>query len=500
MSFARRLLSTVADSAKAAPAASAGARLPTAEPPGPSVSTLVPGPRSLELAREMQSVSDARSVQFFHDPHKSFGNYVADADGNYLLDCFGHIASLPLGYNHPNLVRAAQSPEWLPHLVQRPALGFSASAQWVHALRSSLISVAPQHLPAVLMTCGCGASANENAFKAAFIRKRVLERGGDTEPSREELESCMRNAEPGSPNSMCVISFQRGFHGRLMGTLSATRSKPMHKVDVPALSHWPAAPFPENAQDEERCLDAVDRLMRENRVAALVVEPVLSEGGDLHARPEFFRGLREITRRHEVALICDEVQTGVGATGRFWAHEYWGADAAPDMVVFAKKMQASGFYLRPEFMPPHAYRIFSTWNGDPLRALQAGVIINTVRDLMLTQRVERVGHYLLGEMRSMSGGSKLQNLRGLGTFIAFDMPDAQSRDDLVVRMRNRGVVIGGSGERTVRLRPALIFDTAHADVFLSLLSRELAGTSASGAFATPTSAPRSAGEAATETR
>jgi 4-aminobutyrate aminotransferase/(S)-3-amino-2-methylpropionate transaminase len=427
-------------------------------------------------------VSEARPIQFFHDPQQSFGNYVADVDGNKLLDAFCFIASLPLGYNHPNLIEAAQSPLWLPHLVQRPALGYSAPPEWAHTLRTKIMSVAPQGLASVQMTCGCGASAVENALKAAFIWKRALERG-NVDPTTTELESCMRNCEPGSPNSMAVVSFEHAFHGRLFGSLSTTRSKPIHKVDIPAFSNWPVLPFPQSEQDEARCLELVEKTFRAHRVAALIVEPILSEGGDLHASPAFFRGLRELTRLHQVAMVCDEVQTGVGATGRFWAHEYWsegleksgastGAEAAeiaPDMVTFAKKMQASGFFFKPEFLPPQAYRIFSTWSGDPLRALQASVIIDTVAADRLVERVRHVGEYLLEALRGLQQ-PLLERIRGRGTFIAFDLPNPTIRDRVLQDMRNCGVLVGGSGTKTIRLRPALIFGTHHADILLETLS------------------------------
>jgi 4-aminobutyrate aminotransferase/(S)-3-amino-2-methylpropionate transaminase len=455
------------------------------EPARPLVHTLVPGPRSLELARELQEVSEGRTVQFFHDPHKSFGNYVADVDGNLLLDAFCFIASLPLGYNHPNLVEAAQSPAWLPHLAQRPALGYSAPPEWVHTLRTKILSVAPQGLANVQMTCGCGASAVENALKAAFIRKRALERG-DVNPTTAELDSCMRNSEPGSPNSMAVVSFEHAFHGRLFGSLSTTRSKSIHKVDIPAFGNWPVLPFPKDEQDEARCLDLVDKTLSEQRVAALIVEPILSEGGDLHASPAFFRGLRELTRHYQVAMVCDEVQTGVGATGRFWAHEHWSeglektgqgvgtgaAELAPDMVTFAKKMQASGFFFKPEFLPPQAFRIYSTWSGDPLRALQASVIIDTIVADHLVERVHSVGDYLIHALADLNH-PLVERIRGRGTFIAFDLPSPAQRDHLLGEMRNQGVLVGSSGDKTVRLRPALIFDKHHADILLDILARVL---------------------------
>lgn len=211
---------------------------------------------------------------------------------------------------------------------------------------------------------------------------------GKADFSPEDLESCMKNHSPGSPD-LSILSFESAFHGRMFGSLSTTRSKAIHKVDIPAFD-WPTAPFPqlkypladhatENAAEETRCLEALESTLRERDrqgrdVAAIVIEPIQSEGGDRHASPAFFQGVREITRRMGKLMIVDEVQTGVGATGRFWAHEWWGnpGDGAgstgnkgkgPDMVTFSKKFQAAGFYYSEALFPSKPYRNFNTWMG-----------------------------------------------------------------------------------------------------------------------------------------
>lgn len=121
-----------------------------------------------------------------------------------------------------------------------------------------------------------------------------------------------------------------------------------------------------NAAEEQKCLRTTEELIRSyhNPVAAVVVEPIQSEGGDNHASPSFFQGLRDITLRNNVLLIFDEVQTGVGATGKFWAHEYWGLNTPPDIVTFSKQAQAAGYYLRDGALRPNkSYRQFNTWMG-----------------------------------------------------------------------------------------------------------------------------------------
>uniref|UniRef100_A0A915M1D8 Uncharacterized protein n=1 Tax=Meloidogyne javanica TaxID=6303 RepID=A0A915M1D8_MELJA len=174
--------------------------IPTSEPKAPLMRTEVPGPESKKLINEMETIHQATSVKFFADYEKSFGNYLVDADGNNLLDVYTQISSLPLGYNHPELIETARENRFL--VVSRPALGGYPRTDFVQTLKNSLGQVAPKglrHVQAML----CGTSANENAIKTAFIHYQTRKRGGKL-PSKEDMESCMNNEIPGSPN-LCVL-------------------------------------------------------------------------------------------------------------------------------------------------------------------------------------------------------------------------------------------------------------------------------------------------------
>lgn len=180
----------------------------------------------------------------------------------------------------------------------------------------------------------------------------------------------------------------------------------------------------ENTKEEERCLSIVQDTIKDWKekgkpVAALIVEPILSEGGDFHATPKFFQGLRKITQDNGVFMICDEVQTGVGATGTFWAHEKWGlgAENPPDMVTFSKKAQSSGFYHRLETRASLPLRAFGTWMGDPIRALQAREMINIIKRDNLVANTAEVGDYIYEGLRKLQEGvgkGKMYNTRGKG--------------------------------------------------------------------------------------
>ncbi|CAG9996520.1 unnamed protein product [Clonostachys byssicola] len=456
------------------------------EPGGPVLKTKIPGPQSTKHIKELSEVFETRSLSLLADYTRSFGNYIADTDGNQLLDVYAQIASIPIGYNNPALAKAAATPEMVRALINRPALGNFPSHDWAEILRTGILKVAPRGLPHVF-TALAGSDANELAYKAAFMHRRQQERGGyDVDFTAQELESVMNNQSPGS-SQLSILSFRTSFHGRLFGSLSTTRSKPIHKLDIPAFD-WPQATFPqlkypldqhaaENAKAEQASLDEVEHLIKTWHLppAALIVEPIQSEGGDNHASPSFFRSLRALTRKHNVLMIVDEVQTGVGATGKFWAHEHWGLpeDDSPDMVTFSKKAQTAGYYYRQASLQPNRpYRQFNTWMGDPARALLFRAIVDEVARLDLVENTARVGGYLYEQLEALAGRypELFVNLRGKGqgTFIAFDCP---KRDEFLARAKVEGINIGGSGATAVRLRPMLILREMHVDVLIEALDK-----------------------------
>ena len=198
------------------------------------------------------------------------------------------------------------------------------------------MDVAPRGMTRV---CGsmCGTCSVEGSYKHAMISYAQAKRGGmDVPPTQEDLNSSMMNQGPGSPN-YSILSFKSGFHGRLLGALSATRTNPLHKVDFPAFD-WPAAEPPRykyplsanvaynQEQDRTSLADVRSKISqwkteKNSEVVAVIIEPIMSEGGDNQISSEFAQGLQDITKDLGIYFIVDEVQTGVCMTGSFWAHE-----------------------------------------------------------------------------------------------------------------------------------------------------------------------------------
>uniref|UniRef100_A0A8B9HRD6 4-aminobutyrate aminotransferase n=1 Tax=Astyanax mexicanus TaxID=7994 RepID=A0A8B9HRD6_ASTMX len=368
------------------------------------------------------------AVNFFCNYEESRGNYLVDADGNRMLDLYTQISSVPIGYNHPALMKAVTNPIHLSAFVNRPALGILPPENFPEKLVESLLSIAPTGMTRV-QTMACGSCSNENAYKAMFIWYKNKERGTNS-PSADEVSSCMINQGPGCPD-LSILSFMGGFHGRTLGCLATTHSKVIHKLDIPSFD-WPIASFPrlqypleefvrENAQEEARCLEEVEDLIVKWRqkgkpVAGIVVEPIQAEGGDNHASPDFFIKLRNIARK--------------------------------------------------------GYRIFNTWMGDPSKNVFLTEVLNVIRRENLLDEVTRSGKVLLQGLYELQAQYPhiLSRARGQGTFCAVDARDDVTRDNLLLKTRDKGVLLGGCGDRSIRFRPALVFKEYHAHQFLNIFN------------------------------
>ncbi|CAO2641882.1 4-aminobutyrate aminotransferase, mitochondrial [Lemmus lemmus] len=399
---------------------------------GPLMKTEVPGPRSQELMKQLNTIQNAEAVHFFCNYEESRGNYLVDVDGNRMLDLYSQISSVPIGYNHPALAKLIQQPQNTSTFINRPALGILPPENFVDKLRESLMSVAPKGM-SQLITMACGSCSNENAFKAIFMWYRSKERG-QRGFSKEELETCMVNQSPGCPD-YSILSFMGAFHGRTMGCLATTHSKAIHKIDIPSFD-WPIAPFPrlkypleeyvkDNQQEEARCLEEVEDLIvkyrkKKRTVAGIIVEPIQSEGGDNHASDDFFRKLRDIARK--------------------------------------------------------PYRIFNTWLGDPSKNLLLAEVINIIKREDLLNNVAHAGKTLLTGLLDLQARypQLISRVRGRGTFCSFDTPDESIRNKLILTARNKGVVLGGCGDKSIRFRPTLVFRDHHAHLFLNIFSDILA--------------------------
>jgi len=448
----------------------------------------VPGPRTRELAArggfDMQGIYRTLVI----DDVASLGPYAVDVDGNVLLDMFANFALGALGYNHPAVMAVTRSAAFAHASANPTSTPFVTTPAWFDFLETLESRFAPRGMKKVFCV-DAGGEGVEAALKAAFIvhAERRREGAGLSKNPLDLGEDDRRAILDNEGTDAVVVSFEGAFHGRGLGPLSATHSKVIHKADLPAFP-WPMAPFPanrfpleryaeDNACAEASALGALEAILEAERgnVAAILIEPVQSEGGDRHASPAFFRKVQELAAAAGAAFVLDEVQTGVGMSGTLWAHEQLELPRPPDMVCFGKKMQMGGFFAAPPFVITQFGRMYQTRNGDRARAMIAESILRTVVDDHLLDRVRTVGARFLAGLEALAARhpALVTEPRGRGFLLAFDLPTPAVRDDFLKRALARGVFASYTGTRSVRLRPHLITENEHVDDALAVFAAVL---------------------------
>ncbi len=419
------------------------------------------------------------------DLTRSKGSYLVDArNGKRYLDFFTFVASHPVGMNHPKML----TPSFLKRLARaaltKPSLSDIYTQEQAQFVQTFARVAMPAYLPHAFFIEG-GALAVENTLKAAFdwkIRKNFA-RGYREERGRQ------------------IIHFRQAFHGRTGYTLSLTNTDPVKSDLYPKFS-WPrilnpAIRFPLNdenlarvARDEEIAINQIEQAFRDNRddIAAIIIEPIQGEGGDNHFRVEFFRELRRLADEHEAMLIFDEVQTGIGLTGKMWAHQHF---VQPDMIAFGKKMQVCGLLCgrRIEEVPENVFavpsRINSTWGGNLVDMVRAQRYLEIIEEEDLVENARSAGTHLLRELEHLAVEfpSVVSNARGRGLLCAFDVSSLEARAAIRTRCFAKGLIILPSGERSIRFRPPLTVTRGEIDLGLSILRESIRETSrrASGA-------------------
>jgi L-lysine 6-transaminase len=418
-------------------------------------------------------------VDGFHlvmDLEKSHGSWIVDArDGRKYLDFYTFFATAPLGHNHPRLTEPAFQARLGAIAVHKPAnsdIYTTAYAEWVEAFGSQ---AAPDYLPHLFWIDG-GSLAVENALKAAFdwkVRKNLA-------------------AGKGEKGSM-VIHFREAFHGRSGYTLSLTNTADPRKYQYFPKFDWPRIPnpkiaFPQDAANaakaeaaEAEAIAAIEAAVAQNpdEIACLIIEPIQGEGGDNHFRGEFLRKLRELADRHEFLLIFDEVQTGFGATGKWWAHQWF--DVQPDIISFGKKTQACGIAAGPRldevdsvFKVPS--RINSTWGGNLVDMVRGTRIIEIIQEENLLDYSVKQGERLLKGLQEIHRDFPeiTSNPRGLGLFCALDLATPELRNAAVAKGHDLGMMILSTGMKGLRFRPALNLTTEDLDLGVELLRKSVA--------------------------
>ena len=424
------------------------------------------------LARHL--LADGFGIVF--DLEKSHGAWIHDSlSGRECLDFCTFFASSPIGYNHPGM----QEPGFLADLhrtaLLKPALSDIYNVEFASFVDTFGRLAMPSRMQHVFFVEG-GALGVENALKTAFDWKT------------------RRNRAKGIPGEkgQQVLHFREAFHGRTGYTLSLTNTDPT-KTDLFPKFPWPRVENPklrfpvtpeverDVAAAEERSLEQIDQAFTDHPddIAAIIIEPIQGEGGDNHFRPEFLQALQAKARDNDTFFILDEVQTGIGMTGRMWAHEHFGLE--PDALAFWKKTQVCGCMVGPKVdeEPQNVFnvssRINSTWGGGLTDMVRFGQFLQIIHEEKLVDNARRVGDRLLQGLRGLEAemSPALSGARGLGLMIAFDLPTPEIRHKMHERLLANGLLLLTSGEKSIRFRPPLNLTADEADTALEILRKSL---------------------------
>ncbi len=432
-------------------------------PNAPKVVTALPGPngaRVLEKDARYMSPSYTRCYPLVVS--RAQGMWVEDVDGNVFLDFTSGVAVCSTGHSHPKVVAAIE--EQSRRFLHMAGTDFYYSQQ--SDLAERLAQITPGSFPKRVFLTNSGAETVEAALKLArYATKRPR-----------------------------MIAFYGAFHGRTMGALSLTASKAVQRRGfAPLLSEVTHVPYaycyrcPYHLRPDT-CEMACARFLEEqvfprfcppDEVAAIFVEPIQGEGGYVAPPPAYYHVLREICDKHGILLVADEIQSGLGRTGKWCAIEHWGV--VPDIVCFAKGL-ASGLPIgamvsRADLNVWDAGAHANTFGGNPVACAAALATLDLIRDGLM-ENAGRVGTYLEGKLRDLaSRHAVVGDVRGKGLMLGIEIIESPRtrakahdlRERIVAACFERGLLLLGCGENTIRFCPALIATEREVDMAMGIL-------------------------------
>jgi L-lysine 6-transaminase len=408
------------------------------------------------------------------DLEKSRVPYLYDSKhGKQYLDFFTFFASNPVGMNHPKLHE-----EDFKETITRVAIHNPSNSDVYTTEMAGFVDTfsrvgIPDYLPHAFFISG-GALAVENTLKVAFDWKvqKNFKKGYRTEKGHK------------------ILHFEKAFHGRTGYTMSLTNTEP-NKVAYYPKFEWPrvispAIKFPVTDANREATEQLEKRALAQARtyfeihkddIAAIIIEPIQGEGGDNHFRKEFHEGLRNLADEFEALLIYDEVQTGVGLTGKFWCHEHY---IKPDILAFGKKAQVCGILAgkRIDDLDTNVFRVSSrinsTWGGSLVDMVRFKRYLEIIEEDNLVENARTTGEYLLKRLHEFSSRHEfVTGVRGKGLMCAFDFPGEHARKAFLSACYENGLMMLPCGTQSVRFRPPLTIAPEHIDEGMEIIEKSI---------------------------
>ncbi len=395
------------------------------------------GKKSLSIVKKIHKLAYNSTFVYPLVIKSGQGCYLEDIDGKQYLDFTSNIASCPLGYNHPEL---NESIKRYGNIGVHKIAGqdFYCEEHW--ELAEKLLSISNSNSKVFFVNSG--AEAVENAIKLAYRLNGPL------------------------PGISCI----NAFHGRTLGALTFTFSKNVQKVNFPEL---PVKRIKFCISDDDPQIDSIKEIATEYKVSFILIELIQGEGGVNVASKKFVSNLHKTSIKYGIPLIIDEVQTGLGRTGKWWTYQHYGIK--PAIVTIAKALQLGAVVFDKKFEPSKPGVLSSTWGGGSRIDMAIGrKTIDIIYKEKLLEKVNKSGTFLKKCLKDLEHkDTKIREVRGLGLMIGVEFHKKDIRNKIVKKLFKNKLLVLPSGEKTIRILPPLIITDAEISKGMAIFEKVL---------------------------
>lgn len=365
------------------------------------------------------------------------GCYLEDVDGERYLDFTSNIASCPLGYNHSELNEIIKK---YVGIGAHKIAGQDFYCEEHSQLAEKLLSISNSNSKVFFINSG--AEAVENAIKLAYRRNGPL------------------------PGISCI----NAFHGRTLGALAFTFSKEVQKANFP---EFPTKRIKFCIKNNDSEIDTIQKIVNENKISFIITELIQGEGGVNVASKKFITNLNKASRKYDIPLIIDEVQTGLGRTGKWWTYQHY--DIKPDIITIAKALQVGAVVFDKKLEPRKPGVLSSTWGGGSRIDMAIGMkTIDIISKEKLLERVNKSGYFLKKNLMELKNRHNIiMDVRGLGLMLGVEFIKKEIRDKIMYKLFKNKLLVIPSGIKTIRILPPLIITENEISKGVNILEKIL---------------------------
>jgi len=400
------------------------------------INTLLPGPKATKIINIIKEISYDSTFTYPLVIASGRNCIIKDIDGNTFLDFTSNIGTCPLGYSHSEIIEVLK--EYSKNGIHKIA-GQDFYCEEHAKIAQKVASIVPKNFKTFFINSG--AEAVENAIKIAYKKMGPL---------------------PG-------VSCTNAFHGRTLGALSFTFSKPIQKANFPEL---PVKKIKFCINDNDVEIDSIERLLRENKIAFILSEVIQGEGGCNVASKQFIKNLRKFANQYGVPLILDEVQSGMGRTGKWWAFEHY--EVEPNIMSIAKALQVGVTAYDKIFDPVERGVLSSTWGAGSRIDMAVGTkIIDVINHDRLLSNATIRGDTLKKGLKEMVGKKGIIDVRGIGLMIGIEFDTIERRDNKLIELFKKGLLLLSAGQKTMRVMPPLTIGEEEVQKALVIMNEVL---------------------------